>query len=175
MLGAGTVINPIIKIVTTVAILAAVGIFIVRPILDTTDKAINSVNDSVHNAQAQAHAAASASSSATSDFDFTFARSQANGYVSSLQASWPSAARVLRDCIHKADTSHAMQHCADLGERVVTTELGNHNSAMAYAGSLEAQGEGAAADRIRQCVKSAGVKTAAMKRCRDLASRLLFG
>ena len=37
MLGAGTVINPIIKIVTTVAILAAVYFFIVKPTLDTTE------------------------------------------------------------------------------------------------------------------------------------------
>jgi len=39
MLGAGTVINPIIKIVTTVAILAAAYLFIVKPVLNTTDKA----------------------------------------------------------------------------------------------------------------------------------------
>ena len=44
MLGAGTVINPMIKVITTVAILAAVGIFIVSPVLDTTEKAIDSVN-----------------------------------------------------------------------------------------------------------------------------------
>ena len=53
MLGAGTVINPIIKIVTTVIILAAVGIFIVRPVLDTTDKAIESANESIRNASEQ--------------------------------------------------------------------------------------------------------------------------
>jgi hypothetical protein len=41
MLGAGTVINPIIKIVTTVAVLAAAYFFIVKPILDTTNNAVN--------------------------------------------------------------------------------------------------------------------------------------
>ncbi len=41
MLGAGTVINPIIKIVTTVAILAAAYVFIVKPVLDTTDNVVN--------------------------------------------------------------------------------------------------------------------------------------
>jgi hypothetical protein len=41
MLGAGTVINPIIKIVTVVAILAATYIFIVKPILDTTESTID--------------------------------------------------------------------------------------------------------------------------------------
>jgi hypothetical protein len=39
MLGAGTVINPILKIVTTVAVLAAVYFFIVKPVLDTTNDA----------------------------------------------------------------------------------------------------------------------------------------
>ena len=46
MLGAGTVINPIIKIVTTVAILAAAYFFIVKPTLDTTNTAFESVTDS---------------------------------------------------------------------------------------------------------------------------------
>jgi hypothetical protein len=41
MLGAGTVINPIIKIVTVVAILAASYIFIVKPVLDTTESTID--------------------------------------------------------------------------------------------------------------------------------------
>ena len=46
MLGAGTVINPLIKIITTVAILGAVYIFIVKPALDTTNNAFDSISDS---------------------------------------------------------------------------------------------------------------------------------
>jgi len=46
MLGAGTVINPIIKIVTTVAILGAVYLFIVKPTLDTTNDAFDSFSNS---------------------------------------------------------------------------------------------------------------------------------
>jgi hypothetical protein len=46
MLGAGTVINPIIKVITTVAILAAVYFFIVKPALDTTNNAFDSFSDS---------------------------------------------------------------------------------------------------------------------------------
>ena len=46
MLGAGTVINPIIKIVTTVVILGAVYLFIVKPALDTTNSAFESFSDS---------------------------------------------------------------------------------------------------------------------------------
>lgn len=41
MIGAGTFISPLIKVVTTVAILAAVYFFIVKPVLDTTDNAID--------------------------------------------------------------------------------------------------------------------------------------
>ena len=48
MIGAGTVINPIIKIVTTVVILGAVYLFFVKPALDTTqditDRAFESSN-----------------------------------------------------------------------------------------------------------------------------------
>jgi hypothetical protein len=39
MLGAGTVINPIIKIITVVVVLGAVYLFIVKPVLDTTNNA----------------------------------------------------------------------------------------------------------------------------------------
>jgi hypothetical protein len=46
MLGAGTVINPIIKIVTTIVILGAVYLFIVKPALDTTNTAFESFSDS---------------------------------------------------------------------------------------------------------------------------------
>ena len=46
MLGAGTVINPIIKIVTTVVILGAVYLFFVKPALDTTENISNSINES---------------------------------------------------------------------------------------------------------------------------------
>jgi hypothetical protein len=46
LIGPGTVINPIIKVVTTVAILAAVYLFIVKPALDTTNTAFESFNDS---------------------------------------------------------------------------------------------------------------------------------
>jgi F0F1-type ATP synthase membrane subunit b/b' len=47
MIGAGTFINPVVRIVTTVAILAAVYFFIVKPALDTTENITNSVNDSI--------------------------------------------------------------------------------------------------------------------------------
>ena len=47
MIGAGTIISPIIKIVTTVAILAAIYFFFVKPTLDTTENISNSISDNV--------------------------------------------------------------------------------------------------------------------------------
>ena len=46
MIGAGTFINPIIKIVTTVVILGAVYLFFVKPALDTTEDISESFNTS---------------------------------------------------------------------------------------------------------------------------------
>jgi hypothetical protein len=55
MIGAGTFINPLLKIVTTVAILAAVYFFFVKPILDTTndtiDRAFDTANPAIRQAQ----------------------------------------------------------------------------------------------------------------------------
>ncbi|MGI9019664.1 MAG: hypothetical protein ACR2G3_03000 [Solirubrobacterales bacterium] len=47
MIGAGTIISPIIKIVTTVAILAAVYFFFVKPTLDTTEKISTGISDNI--------------------------------------------------------------------------------------------------------------------------------
>jgi hypothetical protein len=46
VIGAGTVINPIIKIVTTVVILGAVYLFFVKPALDTTEEITDRAFDS---------------------------------------------------------------------------------------------------------------------------------
>ena len=46
MIGAGTFINPLIKVITTVAILAAVYFFFVKPALDTTEDISNSFGSS---------------------------------------------------------------------------------------------------------------------------------
>ena len=49
MLGAGTVINPIIKIVTTIVVLGALYLFIVKPILDTTNNAFEEFGSAFDN------------------------------------------------------------------------------------------------------------------------------
>jgi hypothetical protein len=47
MIGAGTFINPLLKIITVVAVLGATYIFILEPILDTTEDITDSVNNSI--------------------------------------------------------------------------------------------------------------------------------
>ena len=51
MIGAGTVINPIVKVVTTVAILAAVYFFFVKPALDTTEDITDRAFQGIPNAE----------------------------------------------------------------------------------------------------------------------------
>jgi hypothetical protein len=51
VIGAGTFINPLIKIITVVAILAAVYFFFVKPTLDTTEDITNSVGGSIAKSQ----------------------------------------------------------------------------------------------------------------------------
>jgi hypothetical protein len=57
MIGAGTFINPLIKIITVVAILAAVYLFFVKPALDTSEDISNTVNENVGRAFDQANRA----------------------------------------------------------------------------------------------------------------------
>jgi predicted PurR-regulated permease PerM len=47
MIGAGTFINPLLKIVTVVAVLAATYFFIIEPVLDTTESISSDVNNSI--------------------------------------------------------------------------------------------------------------------------------
>ena len=54
MVGAGTFLNPLLKVVTTVAILAAIYFFMVRPILDTTENISGDINESVNRSLDQA-------------------------------------------------------------------------------------------------------------------------
>ena len=169
MLGAGTIINPIIKIVTTVAILAAVGIFIVKPILETTEEVSSNVNESINQSLNQ-------SSQASQNAALSSAISRARSYISSLAGTWPAAAAEIRDCLREAGKDIAeAEHCADFGQRVTHQVQSSRSFALSYADSLRLQGDAAAAAQIEDCVKEAGFETAAMRRCRNLADELLFG
>jgi F0F1-type ATP synthase membrane subunit b/b' len=58
LIGAGTFINPLIKVLTTVAILAAIYFFFVKPALDTTENLGNQFSPSIDRAINQAEKAA---------------------------------------------------------------------------------------------------------------------
>ena len=169
MLGAGTVINPIIKIVTTVVVLGAAYLFIVKPVLDTTDKAIDSAGAAIDKAKAD-------SADAVADSQLDFARSRSQSFAQSLQGNWPAASREIRDCMQEAgDELAAVKQCESFAEKLVHTVQSDRNFALSYANSLDAQGDPAAARRVEDCVKDAAYAPAAMQRCRDLADQLLFG
>ena len=169
MIGAGTVINPIIKVVTTVAILAAVGLFVVKPILDTTENAIDQAGQASRNATQQ-------SQDAFHDSQVQSAKSRASSYAQSLQSGWPAASREVRGCLHKAGSDLGeLNRCVSLAQRLVTTVQSDRSFALSDAESLASQGDAAGANRVEECVKRAGFETAAMQRCRDLADHLLFG
>jgi hypothetical protein len=169
VIGAGTIINPILKVVTTVVILAAVGLFVVKPVLDTTEKAIDEVGQASRNAAQQ-------SQDAFHDSQVESAKSRASSYMQSLQSSWPAAAREIRGCVQKAgDDLGDLNRCVTFAQRVVHTVQSDRSFALSYAESLAAQGDTAGADRVEECVKHAGFETAAMQRCRNLADDLLFG
>lgn len=171
MLGAETVIGPIIKLVVTVAILAAVGIFIVKPILDTTENISRNVNESVRNSiQNSIHE----THQQTADTQSLSDRLATQSYATALQGQWPAAAREVKSCLAHADTSVAIHQCRALGERLTQTVLVDYLYARSYADSLDSQGDEAHADRIRACVKRAGFGAAAMHRCRNLGHDLVF-
>ena len=165
MIGAGTVINPIIKIVTTVAVLAAAYFFIVRPVLDTTENVVDKANKSFQDFNGGA-----------GDFNLTASRSTAEGYASSLRSTWPAAARAVEKCINQAgDSARQMEKCENQAERLVFGGQSDFNFANSYADSLASQGDSAAADQVRTCLKKAGVDARGVQKCRALADRLLFG
>jgi hypothetical protein len=169
MLGAGTVINPIIKIVTVIVVLGASYLFIVKPILDTTNDAIDKGFEQAKEAQQQ-------SQQAFQDSNIQSARSRANSYRDSLRSSWPAAARAVTACVDKAgDDVQELNRCVNYAQRIVHTVQSDRAFALSYAESLSAQGDGTGAERIRECVKDAGFETAPMQRCRNLADQLLFG
>ena len=169
MLGAGTVINPLVKILTTIVVLGASYLFIVKPILDTTDEAINSAGVEIKNASAD-------TANAFQIAELQQCQARIDSFAQSLQSSWPAAAREVRSCARQAgDELAAVRQCDNQAEKLVQSVLSDRSFSLSYATSLNAQGNGDAANRVQQCVKNAGFAPAAMQRCRNLANQLLFG
>jgi hypothetical protein len=99
MLGAGTVINPIIKIITTVAILGAVYLFFVKPALDTTEHISDTVNESI--------------SGSFGSFDDAFEQAQDAGVTISEPGSKKDKNKLL-DCVQSAgQDASELQRCAE--------------------------------------------------------------
>ena len=161
VIGAGTIINPIIKVVTTVAILGAAYIFIVKPVLDTTESISSGVSERTRNA--------------SNDFDLNFAKDRAESFASSLRSGWPEAAREVTNCVRKADKSaNEMERCERFGHGLLTGAQSDRTFALSYANSLSARGDVAQSAQVERCIDDAGFETRAIQRCRDLADRLLF-
>lgn len=75
MIGAGTVINPIIKVVTTIAILGAVYLFFVKPALDTTEQISNRAFDTSDQIQQDIRESIDNSTSGANQIDFEIPKS----------------------------------------------------------------------------------------------------
>jgi hypothetical protein len=169
LIGAGTIINPIIKVVTTVVVLGAIYLFFLKPILDTTEEVTGQVGNQIRQSQSDA-------SQRSQDIALTSSQSRADSYASSLLNTWPAGAREVKSCVREAKgNADAMERCAEFGQTLVHTLQSDRNFALSYADSLDLQGRSGDAATVRECVDRAGFKAGAMQRCRDLADKLLFG
>ncbi len=171
MLGADTAISGIIRLITTVGILAAVYFLIVKPVLNTTESV-------VHNATHQANHQRRQIERSQQQAELKGDRQRALSYAqSSLAGSqpWYAAAAMLRHCVKAAgDDRRKMHACANAGQHL-TSLFSPRNQAVAWASSLASEGNASAAGAIRQCVERAGFKLTPMLHCRDQAQQLLFG
>jgi hypothetical protein len=172
LIGAGTIISPIIKIVTTVAILAGIYYFVVRPILDTTENITNNVTGNIAHSQQESNAQASAA-------EIESTRTSGASYGRSLLAGsqpWPEAAQAVLNCVKKAgDDIQQLNRCEALGQSITSGTLSDRNFATSYADSLEAQGKTAEAQQVRSCIDKAGFEKRPMAECRRFSDQLLFG
>jgi hypothetical protein len=172
VIGAGTIISPIIKVVTTVAILAAVYFLIVRPILDTTEDITRGVQENIARSQQQGNQQATESAISSE-------RQQATSYANSLIAGsqpWPKASKAVLHCARKAgDSLPRLERCTALGQSISSGTLSDRNFATSYADSLASQGRSGDAERVRDCIQQAHFDERDMEKCRALADNLLFG
>jgi hypothetical protein len=104
MIGAGTFINPLLKIITVVAVLGASYIFIIEPVLDTTESISSDVNNSIGQSL----------ESTNQQIDKALRQSGAAQTVEIPQSSQDSIkeANKLLDCIQRANGDvDKMQRC----------------------------------------------------------------
>ena len=179
MLGADTFVSSILRLVTTIAILAAVYFFIVKPVLKTTNDVVHDTARQTRQASQQAQHASRQAQHASDLAEFDGAKQRARTYAQSALAGsqpWLAASREIHSCIADAGTSlPKMEHCGNEGEAIVSRALSPRNIATSYATSLRQEGNSAAAKRVRSCVADAGFKVFPMIRCKTLATKYLFG
>jgi hypothetical protein len=104
MIGAGTFINPLLKIITVVAVLGATYIFIIEPVLDTTEDISGDINNSIGQSL----------ESTNQQIDKALEQSGAAQTVEIPQSSQDSIkeANRLLDCIQRANGNvDKMQRC----------------------------------------------------------------
>ena len=175
MIGAGTIISPIIKVVTTVAVLAAIYFLIVRPILDTTENVTNEAFNSFNNGSGSGSGSGSQEpTEATINAERQAAQSYANSLLAGTQP-WPEASKAVLTCIKKAgDSVPKLDKCESFGQSIAHGTLSDRNFAVSYADNLETQGKTSEAAQVRDCVEKAGYEEKPMEKCRKLADQLLF-
>ena len=112
MVGAGTFINPLLKIVTVVAILAASYFFIVKPILDTTNNTIDRAFDESANIQKSVQQSIKQANQQ--------AQQQGTGSVQfSASGLTPKQADKIQRCVDRAGGDvNALQACGELANRL---------------------------------------------------------
>jgi predicted PurR-regulated permease PerM len=112
MVGAGTFLNPLLKIVTVVAVLAASYFFIVKPILDTTNDTIDRAFDESANIQKSVQQSIKQANQQ--------ANQQGAGNVQfSASGLSPKQAEKIQNCVQKASGDvNALQACGELANRL---------------------------------------------------------
>jgi hypothetical protein len=95
MIGAGTFINPLLKILTTVAILGAVYLFVIKPVLDTTEEVTRPFNETLRQSMRQID-------EAVDQANAPFTQSEVRREVSGLSTA---QARRLTNCIQRAGSN----------------------------------------------------------------------
>ena len=94
MIGAGTIINPILKIATVVAVLAAVYFFIIKPVLDTTESAFDQFGEPFQNLPTQIQ------DDIDRALDITENQTQENALERCIDRALPNQQRVVR-CVER--------------------------------------------------------------------------
>jgi len=169
LIGAGTFINPLLKVITTVAILGAVYYFVIRPILETTEEAIDKGARIAREAQAEAR-------ERSAQIQADIARNQIDSAITSFQGmGWREAIDQLRSCKREAGSdARALDRCRTLAHRLQTAVRPQRTQALSYAQTLAAQGRSADERRVAECLKQAGLKPGPNRRCAELARDLVF-